>query len=163
MAVSLRALFGDLSFDRLRRAVARRPQHCARANLRREFSDVHRHAGRVCARRFPRGDRAGNRGLRRSVRGFALLSGGRIFSELCDGEIAQIYFCAHGYPPGLRECAPGRRCGDGRPRGSGGGRGHRRLSGGENSAGRRGAEGNIHAGYQGADGRISAAGGRGRG
>ncbi len=34
-----------------------------------------------------------------------------------------------------------RRGRDGRPRGSGGGRGHRRLSRGENSAGRRGAEG----------------------
>ena len=95
--------------NRLRCFVARCAQHSARAGVRRKFPHVPCHAGRVFVGYLPRGERAEHGRIRRSLRRFAVLSGGRVLSGLRHREIAQIHSGAYGHTPRLRYGAPRRQ------------------------------------------------------
>ncbi len=123
----------SLSDNRLRRASQSRAQHMPRTSAGRKLPYGNSHARRVCARHNARRTRAVHGGLRRGVRGSAVLSGRRILSEIRNGQIPQIHILADGHPPRRRKRIAERRGGERRAERGKNRRNHHNKSGRKNT------------------------------
>ena len=142
--------------------MARGEEHPARSDAGRKLPHVHRHSRRVRACNIHGRERTGHRGLRRSVRGAALLSGGRVFPGIRYGQIAQIHFRAHGHPSGQRKRTAGRKDDHGGSLRGAGGRDHSGQSRRKSAPRRHGDKGRKLPRHTRSHGRIPAARSRGR-